>query len=128
MLTCSFHRKNPEVREWVQVLKQRYAGKKIIVGRDKLDEVQVLHSAYEIYTSAEPAGRAYGIRFWRLKGFWTSIQNFRRRCASSFVNRTLAQFPDRLCLYKLHFKRLKLTNFMEGWRMSCQGLIRDTRR
>ena len=36
-----FHRKNAEVREWVQVLKQRYAGMKMIVGRDKLDQVQV---------------------------------------------------------------------------------------
>lgn len=28
--------------EWVQVLKQRYAGMKIAVGRDKLDEIQVV--------------------------------------------------------------------------------------
>lgn len=26
--------------EWVSMLKQRYAGMKIVVGRDKLDEVQ----------------------------------------------------------------------------------------
>lgn len=32
----------PEVSEWVQVLKSRYAGMKIAVGRDKLDEVQVI--------------------------------------------------------------------------------------
>ena len=30
----------PDVDEWVQVLKQRYAGMKLVVGRDKLDEVQ----------------------------------------------------------------------------------------
>ncbi|KXN83190.1 hypothetical protein AN958_01704 [Leucoagaricus sp. SymC.cos] len=29
-----------EVAEWVSVLRQRYAGMKIVVGRDKLDEVQ----------------------------------------------------------------------------------------
>ena len=34
-------RRNPEVSHWVQVLRQRYAGMKLIVGRDKLDEVQV---------------------------------------------------------------------------------------
>ena len=28
--------------EWVQVLKARYAGMKIAVGRDKLDEIQVI--------------------------------------------------------------------------------------
>jgi trehalose-6-phosphate synthase len=35
-------RSEPEVAEWVQVLKLRYAGMKIAVGRDKLDEVQVI--------------------------------------------------------------------------------------
>lgn len=35
------YRQEPEVTEWVQVLKQRYAGMKIVVGRDKLDEIQV---------------------------------------------------------------------------------------
>jgi trehalose-6-phosphate synthase len=34
-------RAEPEVKDWVQVLTQRYAGMKIVVGRDKLDEVQV---------------------------------------------------------------------------------------
>ena len=34
-------RRNPEVSHWVQVLRQRYSGMKLIVGRDKLDEVQV---------------------------------------------------------------------------------------
>ncbi|KAJ7225989.1 alpha,alpha-trehalose-phosphate synthase, partial [Mycena pura] len=33
-------RRDPDVAEWVQVLKQRYAGMKIVVGRDKLDEIQ----------------------------------------------------------------------------------------
>lgn len=28
------------MEEWVSVLRQRYAGMKIVVGRDKLDEVQ----------------------------------------------------------------------------------------
>ncbi|KAJ7630490.1 alpha,alpha-trehalose-phosphate synthase [Roridomyces roridus] len=33
-------KREPDVGEWVQVLKQRYAGMKIVVGRDKLDEIQ----------------------------------------------------------------------------------------
>ncbi|KDR78129.1 hypothetical protein GALMADRAFT_94660 [Galerina marginata CBS 339.88] len=33
-------KREPEVAEWVQVLKQRYAGMKLVVGRDKLDEIQ----------------------------------------------------------------------------------------
>ena len=39
--TLNRNRRDPEVAEWVQVLKQRYAGMKIVVGRDKLDEIQV---------------------------------------------------------------------------------------
>lgn len=39
--TLDAKRKDPEVSEWVKALKQRYAGMKLIVGRDKLDEVQV---------------------------------------------------------------------------------------
>ncbi|KIY70060.1 glycosyltransferase family 20 protein [Cylindrobasidium torrendii FP15055 ss-10] len=33
-------KRDPEVAEWLQVLKQRYAGMKIVVGRDKLDDIQ----------------------------------------------------------------------------------------
>ncbi|XP_006455649.1 hypothetical protein AGABI2DRAFT_121550 [Agaricus bisporus var. bisporus H97] len=33
-------KQQPDVAEWVSVLRQRYAGMKIVVGRDKLDEVQ----------------------------------------------------------------------------------------
>lgn len=47
-------RKDPEVAEWVTILRQRYAGVKLIVGRDKLDEVQVslgaLHKAMALST------------------------------------------------------------------------------
>ncbi len=34
-------RRDPEVAQWVQTLTDRYAGVKLVVGRDKLDEVQV---------------------------------------------------------------------------------------
>ncbi|KAH6904345.1 trehalose-phosphatase [Coprinopsis sp. MPI-PUGE-AT-0042] len=48
---------DPEVEEWVQVLKQRYAGMKLLVGRDKLDEIQgVRHkiSAFEAFLDKNP--------------------------------------------------------------------------
>lgn len=35
------HRKEPDVAYWVQTLKERYSGLKLVVGRDKLDEIQV---------------------------------------------------------------------------------------
>ncbi|KAI0072180.1 glycosyltransferase family 20 protein [Panus rudis PR-1116 ss-1] len=50
-------RADPEVAEWVQVLKQRYAGMKLIVGRDKLDEIQgVRHKiqAFEVFLDKHP--------------------------------------------------------------------------
>ncbi|KAG5636272.1 hypothetical protein H0H81_008558 [Sphagnurus paluster] len=47
----------PEVQEWIQLLTQRYAGMKIVVGRDKLDEVQgVRHKirAFEYFLEKHP--------------------------------------------------------------------------
>ncbi|EKM52411.1 glycosyltransferase family 20 protein [Phanerochaete carnosa HHB-10118-sp] len=50
-------RRDPEVAEWVKALKQRYAGMKLIVGRDKLDEIQgVRHKilAFEQFLTRHP--------------------------------------------------------------------------
>ncbi|KAG5642279.1 hypothetical protein DXG03_003056 [Asterophora parasitica] len=47
----------PEVKEWIQLLTQRYSGMKIVVGRDKLDEVQgVRHKikAFEYFLEKHP--------------------------------------------------------------------------
>lgn len=38
--SLTMKRKDPEVAEWVTLLKKRYEGLKLLVGRDKLDEVQ----------------------------------------------------------------------------------------
>ncbi|GJJ09322.1 hypothetical protein Clacol_003544 [Clathrus columnatus] len=38
--SLTMKRRDPEVSEWVSLLKKRYDGLKLIVGRDKLDEVQ----------------------------------------------------------------------------------------
>ncbi|KZT21795.1 glycosyltransferase family 20 protein [Neolentinus lepideus HHB14362 ss-1] len=53
-------RKDPEVGEWVRLLKQRYAGMKMIVGRDKLDEVQGVRQkilAFEMFLNKHPEFR-----------------------------------------------------------------------
>ncbi|KAI0742614.1 glycosyltransferase family 20-domain-containing protein [Daedaleopsis nitida] len=50
-------KQDPEVKEWVKSLKQRYAGMKIIVGRDKLDVIQgVRHKiqAFEAFLDKYP--------------------------------------------------------------------------
>jgi hypothetical protein len=40
-------RRDAEVAQWVQTLTDRYAGVKLVVGRDKLDEVQVGCSVFQ---------------------------------------------------------------------------------
>ncbi|KAG8894560.1 hypothetical protein FRB99_001137, partial [Tulasnella sp. 403] len=50
-------RKDPEVSQWVEILRQRYAGMKLIVGRDKLDEVQGVRQkvlAFETFLERNP--------------------------------------------------------------------------
>ncbi|KNZ73603.1 Putative alpha,alpha-trehalose-phosphate synthase [UDP-forming] 106 kDa subunit [Termitomyces sp. J132] len=50
-------KQEPEVKEWIQLLAQRYAGMKIVVGRDKLDEIQgVRHKikAFEYFLEHHP--------------------------------------------------------------------------
>ncbi|THH21691.1 hypothetical protein EUX98_g8296 [Antrodiella citrinella] len=44
-------RRDPEVTEWVKVLRQRYAGMKLIVGRDKLDEIQGVRHKLQAFAS-----------------------------------------------------------------------------
>lgn len=46
LIQCN--RREPDVQYWVQLLRQRYAGMKMIVGRDKLDEVQVRSEHYRV--------------------------------------------------------------------------------
>ena len=51
------HRTDQEVQHWAGVLKERYANVKLVVGRDKLDEVQgVRHkiAAFEEFLSKYP--------------------------------------------------------------------------
>ncbi|PPQ70001.1 hypothetical protein CVT24_003776 [Panaeolus cyanescens] len=48
---------DPEVHEWIQVLKQRYQGMKLLVGRDKLDSIQGVKQkllSFELFLSQYP--------------------------------------------------------------------------
>ena len=50
-------KKDPEVAEWVNVLQQRYAGMKMIVGRDKLDGIQGVRQkiqAFDMFLERNP--------------------------------------------------------------------------
>ncbi|KIK93311.1 glycosyltransferase family 20 protein [Paxillus rubicundulus Ve08.2h10] len=42
-------KREPDVSYWVQLLRQRYAGMKMIVGRDKLDEIQGVRHKIEAF-------------------------------------------------------------------------------
>ncbi|TFY74670.1 hypothetical protein EWM64_g9341, partial [Hericium alpestre] len=55
--TLTEKKREPEVSHWVQVLTERYQGVKLVVGRDKLDEVQgVRHKllAFEAFLDKHP--------------------------------------------------------------------------
>ncbi|TDL26924.1 glycosyltransferase family 20 protein [Rickenella mellea] len=55
--SLTMKRRDPEVTEWVNLLHQRYAGMKLIVGRDKLDEVQGVRQklqAFEMFLEKYP--------------------------------------------------------------------------
>ncbi|CAG8621597.1 9808_t:CDS:10 [Funneliformis mosseae] len=50
-------RKDPEVREWIGVLGEKYHGKKLVVGRDKLDYVKGVRQkmlAFETFLTMHP--------------------------------------------------------------------------
>ena len=52
-----FYRKDPEVLEWIGVLKEKYNGKKLVVARDKLDYVKGVRQkmlAFEIFLTRHP--------------------------------------------------------------------------
>ena len=50
-------RQDPEVQDWVDKLRERYSGKRIIVGRDKLDWIKGLRQkllAFEVFLDEHP--------------------------------------------------------------------------
>ncbi|KAG9105013.1 hypothetical protein FRC06_002934 [Ceratobasidium sp. 370] len=57
VISLAEKRRDPSVTEWVDVLKERYAGMRMIVGRDKLDEVQGVRQkllAFEMFLEKYP--------------------------------------------------------------------------
>ncbi|KAG8852596.1 hypothetical protein FRB96_008595 [Tulasnella sp. 330] len=57
LASLEMKRRDPEVAEWAANLRQRYNGMKLIVGRDKLDEVQGVRQkvlAFEVFLEKNP--------------------------------------------------------------------------
>jgi trehalose-6-phosphate synthase len=53
----SFAREEPEVLEWIKALQERYAGKRLIVARDKLDTIRGVRQkllAFELFLNRYP--------------------------------------------------------------------------
>ncbi|KAK3335863.1 glycosyltransferase family 20 protein [Cercophora scortea] len=54
------HRKEAEVKKWMDIMRERYAGKKLIVARDKLDHVRGVRQkllSYELFLNMNPEWR-----------------------------------------------------------------------
>lgn len=54
------HRQEPQVHKWLNILRERYAGKKLIVARDKLDHVRGVRQkllSYELFLNTNPEWR-----------------------------------------------------------------------
>ncbi|KAH8787917.1 glycosyltransferase family 20 protein [Diaporthe sp. PMI_573] len=59
-VSLSAHREDAAVKRWLDVLRERYAGKKLIVARDKLDHVRGVRQkllAYELFLNTNPEWR-----------------------------------------------------------------------
>ncbi|KAJ2991042.1 hypothetical protein NUW58_g2668 [Xylaria curta] len=59
-VSLNLHRQDPEVMKWVNIMRDRYKGKKIIVARDKLDLVRGVRQkllAFELFLNKNPSWR-----------------------------------------------------------------------
>lgn len=59
-VSLSQHREEAEVKKWLDIMRERYAGKKLIVARDKLDHVRGVRQkllSYELFLNANPHWR-----------------------------------------------------------------------
>lgn len=60
LVNLSQHREEPEVKKWLDIMRERYAGKKLIVARDKLDHVRGVRQkllSYELFLNKNPEWR-----------------------------------------------------------------------
>ncbi|KAL2124930.1 hypothetical protein VTJ04DRAFT_1295 [Mycothermus thermophilus] len=59
-VSLSQHREEEEVKKWLDIMRERYAGKKLIVARDKLDHVRGVRQkllSYELFLNKNPQWR-----------------------------------------------------------------------
>lgn len=59
-VSLSRHREEAEVKRWLDIMRERYAGKKLIVARDKLDHVRGVRQkllSYELFLNKNPEWR-----------------------------------------------------------------------
>ncbi|KAL2134995.1 hypothetical protein VTI74DRAFT_10130 [Chaetomium olivicolor] len=59
-VSLSQHREEAEVKKWLDIMRERYAGKKLIVARDKLDHVRGVRQkllSYELFLNKNPEWR-----------------------------------------------------------------------
>ncbi|KAI0417563.1 family 20 glycosyltransferase [Xylaria grammica] len=59
-VSLNHHRQDPEVMKWVNIMRDRYKDKKIIVARDKLDPVRGVRQkllAFELFLNKNPSWR-----------------------------------------------------------------------
>lgn len=59
-VSLSQHRDEAEVKKWLDLMRERYAGKKLIVARDKLDHVRGVRQkllSYELFLNKNPEWR-----------------------------------------------------------------------
>jgi trehalose 6-phosphate synthase complex regulatory subunit len=59
-VNLSRHREDTEVKKWIDIMKERYQGKKLIVARDKLDHVRGVRQkllSYELFLNKYPQWR-----------------------------------------------------------------------
>ncbi|KAK3309804.1 glycosyltransferase family 20 protein [Chaetomium strumarium] len=59
-VSLSAHREEAEVKKWMDIMRDRYAGKKLIVARDKLDHVRGVRQkllSYELFLNKNPEWR-----------------------------------------------------------------------
>ncbi|KAG8971228.1 hypothetical protein FRB90_010567, partial [Tulasnella sp. 427] len=95
--TLDQKRKDPEVREWVTLLEQRYAGVKLIVGRDKLDEVQGVRQkvlAFETLLDRHPEFRSKVVLFQIALSTTSENENIASNPLNTAISRINARFSS----------------------------------
>ncbi|KIO24184.1 glycosyltransferase family 20 protein [Tulasnella calospora MUT 4182] len=97
LATLDQKRRDPEVEEWVTNLQQRYAGVKLIVGRDKLDEVQGVRQkvlAFETFLDRHPEFRGKVVLVQIALSTTSENENMASDALSTAISRINARFSS----------------------------------